>query len=179
MSKYTVDQFLGDARTVIDSKGLEGGLDDIRIHMERLLREPSFLEDNVDLEKHTGFTEVGYDEVTDIHVIVHGGRKGSKSQPHDHGPCSVIYGNLTNHTIMRRWRRDDTGVDEGAANLVLENEYKVHAGEASAFGRGDIHSIEFPDKTYFVRVTVGDVEKQITHTFDVGAGTVKFGQRSK
>lgn len=179
MSKYTVDQFLGDARTVIESKGLEDGLDDIRVHMEGLLQEPSFLEDNVDLEKHTGFTEVGYDAATDIHVIVHGGGKGSKSPPHDHGPCSVIYGNLTNHTVMRRWRRDDAGVDEGTAKLVLEKEYQVNAGEASAFGRGDIHSIEFPDKTFFVRVTVGDVEKQKTHTFDVDKGTVKYGQRSK
>ncbi len=178
MAKYTVSQFLSDARETIQSDGLDAGLEPIRLNMERMLRQPDFLEANVDLTKHTGFTEVGYDPETDMHVIVHGGRKGSSSQPHDHGPCTVFYGNFTNHTVMRRWKRVDGGGDEGTAELQLEREYRVNAGEASAFERGAIHSIEFPDKTFFVRVTVGDVERQKTHVFDVKKRTVRYDQRS-
>ena len=167
-----------DARRIITNKGVNEGLEDIRINMEQMLQEPSFLNDNVDLNKHTGFTVVGHDKETDVYVIVHGGNKASSSPPHDHGPCSVIYGNLTNHTIMRRWTREDDGGDTGPAELKMANEYRVNAGEASAFARGAIHSIEYPDNTYFVRVTVGDVERQHTHRYDIGNNTVRFDLRS-
>ena len=179
MAKYTVSDFLTDARDIIANRGVDEGLEDIRINMEQMLQEPSFLDDNVDLNEHTGFTVVGQDEETDIYVIVHGGKKASSSSPHDHGPCSVIYGNLNNHTVMRRWTRVDDGGDTGPAELEMANEYRVNAGEASAFARGAIHSIEYPDNTYFVRVTVGDVERQHTHMYDVTNSTVRFALRTK
>ena len=80
---------------------------------------------------------------------------------------------------MRRWKRLDDGGSEGAAQLELAKKYDVHAGEASAFAEGDIHSIEYPDGSYFVRVTIGDVEKQKTLRYDTDRGIVEIDDRSK
>ncbi len=178
MTRYTVDDFLGDARAIVREHGIGEGLEAIRENTERLLRQPDLLETYVDMGEYRGHTVIGHDPETDIYVIVHGGRKGGTSPPHDHGPCSVIYGNYTGHTLMRRWRRLDAGGSEGQARLEVAREYTVGAGEATAFAQGDIHSIDYPDGAFFVRVTVGDVEKQKTRRFDLDRGIVEIDDRA-
>ena len=179
MTYYTVEQFLTDSRQIFQSKGVRAGLEEVRLKMEQMLKNPLLLEDYVDMDAYEGHTVIGHDPETEVHVIVHGGRKGNQSTPHDHGPCSVIYGNFTGLTTMRRWKRIDKGGTEGTAQLELVKTYDVHAGEASAFAEGDIHSIEYPDGAFFVRVTVGDVEKQKTLRYDTDRGIVEVDDRSK
>ena len=43
---------------------------------------------------------------------------------------------------------------------------------------GDIHSIEFGDDTFFIRVTGGDVETQKTLKFDAVKKTVEIADRA-
>jgi ketosteroid isomerase-like protein len=87
--------------------------------------------------------------------------------PHDHGPCWVVYGAYRNATRMRRWRRVDGGQGEGHAELEMSKDWSLEPGSAEAFAPGDIHSIEYPDGAFFVRVTGGDVESQRTLRFDL------------
>ena len=178
MTPYTVDDFLGDARAIMRESGIRGGLEAIRENTERLLRQPDLLDTYVNMDEYKGHTVIGHDPDTDIYVIVHGGRKGGTSPPHDHGPCSVIYGNYTGHTVMRRWNRLDDGGSQGPARLEVAREYTVGAGEATAFAEGDIHSIDYPDGAFFVRVTVGDVETQKTRRFDLERGIVEIDDRA-
>lgn len=178
MSGYTVDDFLGDARRIVRENGIRDGLESIRKNTERLLGRSDLLETYVNMDEYEGHTVIGHDPETDIHVIVHGGRKGGTSPPHDHGPCSVIYGNYTGHTLMRRWKRLDDGGSVGPARLEVAREYTVGAGQATAFAEGDIHSIDYPDGAFFVRVTVGDVEKQKTRRFDLERGIVEIDDRA-
>ena len=112
------------------------------------------------------------------HVLVHGREKAGKSAPHNHGPCWVVYGNYTNYTQMKRWKRLDTGGSEGHAELALQKDFKLNAGEAAAFAVGDIHSIEYPDNTFFIRVTGGNVETQKTLRFNLDQQTVEIEDRS-
>jgi len=49
---------------------------------------------------------------------------------------------------------------------------------ASAFAVGDIHSIEFGDDTFFIRVTGGDVETKQTLKFDPDKKTVEVANRA-
>src|SRR5712691_10077149 len=53
------------------------------------------------------------------------------------------------------------------------------AGRAVAFAAGDIHSIEYGDDTFFVRVTGGDVETKETLRFDVEKKTVEIANRAR
>ncbi len=180
METYTLDQFLADTRATIKTKGIPDGLEEIRVNLERLLKNPTLLKDHMgDPVPYTALTRIGYDPETDVHVLVHGREKAGKSVPHDHGPCCVIYGNYTKYTRMRRWKRLDNGGSEGHAELALEREFLVEAGQAEAFGVGDIHSIEYPDDTFFLRVTIGDVEKQKTLVFDPDKQTVAIEDRSQ
>ncbi len=91
----------------------------------------------------------------------------------------MIYGNYRNPTRMRRWRRLDDGTRPGHAEVTLQREFMNEPGHASAFAVGDIHSIEFGDDTFFIRVTGGDVETKETLRFDVDKQTVEVANRAK
>src|SRR2546427_11029360 len=153
---YTLDQFLADTRATIKTKGVPSGLAEIREHLEKLLANPELLKKHLgDPVPYTDRTTIGHDPETDVHVLVHGRAKGNKSSVHDHGPCWVVYGNYKNPTRMRRWRRVDDGGKPGYAEVELQKEFMNEPGMASAFAVGDIHSIEFGDDTFFIRVTGG------------------------
>ena len=51
-------------------------------------------------------------------------------------------------------------------------------GQAAVFAVGDIHSIEFGDDTFFIRVTGGDVETKQTLKFDAEKKTVEVANRA-
>ena len=177
---YTLDQFLADTRATIKGKGVPAGLAEIRDHLERLLGNRTLLEKHLGTPvPYTARTTIGHDPATDVHVLVHGRQEGGKSAPHDHGPCWVVYGSYTNHTRMRRWRRTDDGKTPGHAELELQRDFNLQAGQAAAFAVGDIHSIEYPPDTFFIRVTGGDVEVQKTNRFDLEGKRVEVEDRAK
>jgi hypothetical protein len=176
---YSLDQFLADTRATIKTKGIPNGLAEIRDHLEKLLHNPELLTKHLgDPVPYTERTTIGHDPETDVHVLVHGREKGGVSSVHDHGPCWVVYGNYRNPTRMRRWRRLDDGRTAGHAQLELQRDYMNEPGHASAFAAGDIHSIEYGDDTFFIRVTGGDVEAKETLRFDVEKKTVTVANRA-
>jgi ketosteroid isomerase-like protein/predicted metal-dependent enzyme (double-stranded beta helix superfamily) len=168
IATYTVKKFLDDTRATIEAKGIPHGLAEIRGHVERLLANPDLLREHLgNPPAYAERTTIGHDPETDVHVLVHGRAKAGKSAPHDHGPCWVVYGAYRNATRMRRWRRVDGGTGAGHAELELQKDLTLAPGEADVFAPGDIHSIEYPDGAFFVRVTGGDVESQRTLRFDL------------
>jgi hypothetical protein len=90
----------------------------------------------------------------------------------------VIYGNYKNPTRMRRWRRIDDGGKPGFAEVELHKEFLNEPGHAAVFAVGDIHSIEYGDDTFFIRVTGGDVETKKTLKFDAEKKTVEVADRA-
>ena len=177
---YTVEQFLADTRATIKAKGLPSGLEEICQHVERLLANPTLLQDYIgDPVPYRERTAIGYDAETDVHVLVHGREQGGKSAPHDHGPCWVVYGQYKHYTDMTRWKQLDNGNTAGHAELTVQKQFRLNAGEAAAFAKGDIHAIAYGDDTFFIRVTGGDVEKQKTLRFNLEEQTVEVEDRAQ
>jgi ketosteroid isomerase-like protein/predicted metal-dependent enzyme (double-stranded beta helix superfamily) len=177
---YTVQQFLADTRSTLKTKGVPHGLAEVRAHLERLLANPDLLKEHLgDPPRFSERATIGYDPETDVYVLVHGRAKGGKSVPHDHGPCWVVYGAYRNATRMRRWRRLDGGRGEGHAELDMSKDLALEPGHADAFAPGDIHSIEYPDGAFFVRVTGGDVESQRTLRFNLEKKTAEVHDRGQ
>jgi len=80
---------------------------------------------------------------------------------------------------MTRWKRLDSGQTPGHAELTVQKQFRLNAGEAAAFAKGDIHSIAYGDDTFFIRVTGGDVEKQQTLRFNLEKQTVEVEDRAQ
>ncbi len=179
-TRYSLEQFLADTRATIRAKGVPSGLAEIRAHLERLLHNPELLTKHLgDPVPYVERATIGHDPESDVHVLVHGRARAGKSSVHDHGPCWVIYGNYRNPTRMRRWRRVDDGGTPAHAELELQKEFLNEPGQAAVFAVGDIHSIEFGDDTFFIRVTGGDVETKETLRFDVARQTVEIANRAR
>ena len=61
----------------------------------------------------------------------------------------------------------------------MQKQFRLNAGKAAAFARGDIHSIAYGDDTFFIRVTGGDVEKHKTLRFNLDKQTVEVEDRTQ
>ena len=77
---YSLDQFLADTRTTIQTKGIPAGLAEIRDHLEKLLHNPELLKKHLgDPVPYVERATIGHDPETDVHVLVHGAAEGQPS----------------------------------------------------------------------------------------------------
>jgi len=162
---YSLEQFVADTRRSLKAKPGPEGVEEVRQHLEQLLRNPHLLRDHLGDSPAFKTHCLHHDPETDVYVLVHAREKAGGASPHDHGPCWVVYGQYTNHTDMKIWERLDDGSREGYADLRVGREVTLLPGHAIAMQRGYIHSIEYPDRSFFLRITGGDVEKQKTLRF--------------
>jgi hypothetical protein len=177
-SNYGLADFFADARRILKDQGLPAGVHELRPYVERLLANPSLFRDHLGDSPPYGMHTIGHDPETDIYALAYLREKGRASAVHDHGPHWVIYGSYTNHTDMTVWRRLDDRTREGYAEVEKAREFKLTAGHAVAFLPGDIHSIQYPDQTRYLRVTGGDVESAKTLVFDPATKTVRVEDRA-
>ena len=77
------------------------------------------------------------------------------------------------HDLLRAAVRTDDGSDPGRASLLPARTYRLTPGRAATFQDGMIHSIDYPEKSCFVRVTGANLDAIRRAMFDPEAGTVK------
>jgi predicted metal-dependent enzyme (double-stranded beta helix superfamily) len=103
-------------------------------------------------------------------VLAHVNDKARKSPPHDHGESWAIYGQATGHTDMIEWERTDNGGKR--AELKEIKRYRLTPGHAGIYENGAIHSIDYPDRARFIRVTGTNLDKINRVRFDLATGEV-------
>ena len=103
-------------------------------------------------------------------VLAHVNDKARKSPPHDHGASWAIYGQATKHTDMIEWERTDNGGAQ--AELKEVKRYRLNPGQAGIYQDGAIHSIDYPDRARFIRVTGTNLDKINRVRFDLNTGEV-------
>ncbi len=64
---------------------------------------------------------------------------------------------------MTEWKREDDGSDPKHAKLAPERNYRLEPGHAGIYQDGKIHSIDYPDKSRFVRVTGVNLDQHQPH----------------
>lgn len=171
---YTVDDFTADCRRSLTADAGEAGQEAVREHLVKLLANPDALLERLGQAPAVGRHAIHHDPVTDMYVFAHVSDHEGRSHAHDHGPCWIIYGNVTGRTDMIEWRRTDDGSRPGHAKLEKEKEYSVRSGQAALFRKGAIHSTYHPEgDSILVRVISGDMDRVWRHTFDPQKETVK------
>lgn len=169
---YTLDQFVLDCRHSLQANAGAAGQEEVRAHLTTLLSNPQDLLLRLGDAK-SGRHRIHHDPITDMYVFAHLFTKEGRSNAHDHGPCWIIYGNVSGHTDMIEWRRTDDGSRTGHAELEKTREYRVSAGEAALFKKGAIHSTYHPaGESLLVRVISGDMDSVWRKTFNPEKQTV-------
>ena len=167
---YELDQFISDCRAILQRDPGPAGREDVRQHLERLLANKDFVAKTCGDDVPTGLKVLYEDKELGFQVLAHVNDRARTSPPHDHGASWAIYGQATKHTDMIEWER--SGGDDKHAELKEVKRYRLNPGEAGIYENGAIHSIDYPDRARFIRVTGTNLDKIQRVRFDLKTGEV-------
>lgn len=169
---YDFDQFLSDCRSALKGDPGPRGRETVRVNLERLLRNPEFVEKYFGDKVDCGLNVLYEDPEMKFQVLAYINEKGRVSPPHDHGESWAIYGQARLWTDMTEWNREDDGSDPKHAKLTLSRKYRLSPGEAGIYQDGAIHSIDYPDNSRFVRITGCNLDRITRIRVDLKTGEV-------
>jgi predicted metal-dependent enzyme (double-stranded beta helix superfamily) len=169
---YDLDQFVSDCRAILSRDPGPEGREEVRVRLERLLANQDFIERHCGDDAPQGLTVLHEDKDLGFQVLAHINDKARVSPPHDHGQSWAIYGQATKHTDMIEWKRVDGGADPAHAKLEPTKKYRLMPGHAGIYQDGTIHSIDYPNKARFIRVTGTNLDRIHRVRFDLASGEV-------
>ena len=167
---YELNEFIADCQNILKRDPGPAGREDVRKHLERLLTNKDFVAQTCGEDAPTGLKVLYEDKDLGFQVLAHINDKARKSPPHDHGASWAIYGQATKYTDMIEWER--TGGDDKHAELKEVKRYRLNPGNAGIYQDGKIHSIDYPDRARFIRVTGTNLDKIHRVRFDLNTGEV-------
>ena len=170
---YDLTQFIADCRTTLARDPGPAGREQVRVDLERLLANSDFIREYCGDDVPRGLKVLYEDPKLGFQILAHINDKARKSPPHDHGESWAIYGQATGHTDMIEWEREDDGGDPEFARLRPAKKYRLTPGKAGIYQNGAIHSIDYPDRARFVRVTGTDLDKIDRIRIDLESGKVE------
>jgi predicted metal-dependent enzyme (double-stranded beta helix superfamily) len=169
---YDLDQFITDCRTALARDPGPAGREEVRVRLEKLLSNQEFVREYCGDDAPRGLKVLYEDPKLGFQILAHINDKARKSPPHDHGASWAIYGQASLHTDMIEWEREDNGGDPKHAKLKPVKTYRLTPGHAGIYQDGKIHSIDYPDKSRFVRVTGTNLDRIPRVSFDLASGEV-------
>ncbi|SRR5579875_387506 len=169
---YALEHFIDDCRAALRRDPGPAGREAVRGMLERLLRDRDFIARYCSDGTPAGLHLLHDDAALGFQILAHINEKARVGQPHDHGRSWAIYGQATGYTDMTEYERIDKGADPARAELRITRRYRLNPGEAGIFQNGAIHSIDYPDKARFVRVTGTNLDKIPRAMFDTKTGRV-------
>jgi predicted metal-dependent enzyme (double-stranded beta helix superfamily) len=170
---YDLTQFVSDCRSTLQDNPGPQGREKIRLLLERLLHEKEFIAKYCSDSTPVGLHLLHEDSDLGFQVLAHINEKARVSPPHDHGASWAIYGQAALYTDMTEFERVDAGNDPGKAHLRVKATYRLNPGQAGIYQDGAIHSIDYPDKSRFVRVTGTNLDRITRSMYDLETGAVK------
>jgi hypothetical protein len=170
---YDLDQFISDCRAILARDGGPDGREQVRLRLEQLLRNDEFVREYCGEHVPRGLKVLYEDEKLGFQILAHINDKARKSPPHDHGASWAIYGQAALYTDMIEWEREDDGADPKHARLKPAKRYRLNPGHAGIYQDGKIHSIDYPDKSRFVRVTGTNLDNIPRIRIDLATGEVQ------
>jgi hypothetical protein len=169
---YDLDRFVADCQNILSADPGPKGREEVRVRLERLLGDQDFIRRYCGDDAPRGLSVLYEDKDLGFQVLAHINDKARVSPPHDHGASWAIYGQATKYTEMTEWERLDNGADEAHAELRPTRKYRLMPGQAGIYQDGTIHSIDYPDKARFIRVTGTNLDRIARVRFDLATGAV-------
>ena len=167
---YTLEQLSSDIADVLRTDSGPGGKQAVCSLVSKALRDEAFVAQHLTAEQCKPRKVLYEDKELGFQVLAHVNDKARKSPPHDHGASWAIYGQATKHTDMIEWER--ASGDDKHAELKEVKRYRLNPGMAGIYQNGAIHSIDYPDRARFIRVTGTNLDRINRVRFDLSTGEV-------
>src|SRR4030095_13094879 len=124
---YTLDAFIKDAKSVLADTEGPAGREKVRMLLEKLLGNKSFVDEAVGPAAPIGTRKLYEDKDLGFVVLAHCNPKPHKSPPHDHGSSWAVYGQAVKYTDMSEFSRLQGRDGEGGAKLETVARQQVEA----------------------------------------------------
>ena len=167
---YSLNNFCDDTRATLRKSDDSAGREKIRRALEQLLTDQAFCAEYAPADNHSGMKQIFEDASLNFCVLAYNMKAPRISPPHDHGSSWAIYGQVAEYTDMTIWRT----VEGGEETLEQVRSFRLAPGQAGLFDTKEIHSIDYPAGSKFIRVTGVDMSKEDRRVFDPATGEVKF-----
>ena len=171
---YSLEQFCQDCREALTAQPGRAGRDAARGKLEALLIDEDFKAAYLGPDQETGVQTIFEDPELDFCVLTYRANADRTSPPHDHGNSWAIYGQAEKHTDMKIYNRLSGGDGAGEAKLEMTKEFRLNPGMAGLFDVGEIHAIDHPAGSRFVRVTGTDLNNVERLRFDEASGQAEI-----
>jgi predicted metal-dependent enzyme (double-stranded beta helix superfamily) len=170
---YELEDFCRDCRETLEQGAGPEALEAVRQSLARLLANAAFVERTCGPEARSGLHLLHEDAGLGFQVLAHINEKPRVSPPHNHGESWAVYGQATGYTDMTEFRRVDDGADPAHARLEATRKYRLNPGEVGIYASGAIHSIDYPAKSRFIRITGTNLDRIYRDAFDPATGAIK------
>ena len=171
---YSLDDFCADVRAILSASDDPNGRESIRQKLELLLQDSAFCAAHVGPDSSSGVSQIFEDPELHFCVLAYNMAGSRKSPPHDHGSSWAVYGQVAGYTNMTIWSAPESGDVNESGKVEPVRTFRLDPGQAGLFDVHEIHSIQYPDKAKFVRVTGVDMSKESRRVYDVETGTVRL-----
>lgn len=172
---YELDDFCRDCRDALSAAatGSTDSLERVRASLSQLILNAVFVQRICGADAPSGLHLLFEDGSRGFQVLAHVNQKPRVSPPHDHGDSWAIYGQAIGYTDMTVYRRIDDLCDPAHARLEVTSRYRLNPGDVGVYGRGVIHSIDYPAGSRFIRVTGTNLDMIERRAFDLETGAIR------
>ena len=170
---YEFENFIEEVRATLRRGHGSTEIEAVRGHLARLLANAAFVERTCGAGAKAGLHRIHVDAELGFEVLSYVNEKARKSPPHDHGASWAVYGQAVSHTDMTEYRRVDDGSVPGKAKLEQTRRYRLHPGEVGIFLGREIHDIDYPAESRFIRVTGTNLDRIERSAYDLETGGVR------
>ena len=170
---YSLSDFCDDTRAILLERDDHSGRDSVRQKLELLLCDAAFCAAYVGPDSDPGVIQIF--EYPNFHfcVLAYNMAESRTSPPHDHGGSWAVYGQAVGYTDMTIWSVAESGDGTRDDDIEPVRTFRLEPGQAGLFDVREIHSIQYPDDSKFVRVTGVDMSQETRRVFDLETGTVR------
>lgn len=147
----TLEQFAGDCRAILKADAGPAGRRKICALLEKLLREPGFVETNV-TDKTLERQVLYEDPELGFCILAHNYAGARDAPPHDHGPSWAIYGQASGETEMTDYARVAEPADGRPGKAKALRAYKLTPGVAHLYNERELHAPSRKGPTRLIRV---------------------------
>ena len=169
---YTLEAFYADARTILKADTSPAGVERVRKKMESLIREEDFVRTHFHDGVAYGPRRLFVDPELGFEVLGYRAGKARHSPAHDHGDSWALYGQVRDYTEMTEYNRLDDGSDADHAQIKINSQYKLEAGQVGTYWGSQLHSTYTPVDCCYLRVTGTDLEKRPRVRIDQSTGKI-------
>jgi predicted metal-dependent enzyme (double-stranded beta helix superfamily) len=170
---YELEDLCRDCRETLARGAGPAELEAVRRSLARLLANGAFVARTCGPEATPGLHLLYEDAELGFQVLAHINEKPRVSPPHNHGESWAVYGQATGYTDMTEFRRADEGADPTHATLEVTRRYRLNPGEVGVYASSAIHSIDYPEKSRFIRITGTNLDRIYRDAFDPATGAIR------